>query len=42
MIAKRWEIYGDGRMWTDILEANTDILSDANIIRPGQALTIPR
>jgi nucleoid-associated protein YgaU len=42
MIAKRWEIYGDGRMWTQIFEANDDVLSDPNMIRPGQTLTIPR
>jgi len=42
MIAKRWEIYGDGRMWTEIFEANGDVLSDPNMIRPGQTLTIPR
>jgi nucleoid-associated protein YgaU len=42
MIAKRWEIYGDGRMWADIFEANGDVLSDPNMIRPGQTLTIPR
>ena len=42
MIAKRWEIYGDGRMWTRIFEANSGVLSDANMIRPGQTLTIPR
>ena len=42
MIAKRWEIYGDGRMWTEIFEANGDVLNDPNMIRPGQTLTIPR
>jgi nucleoid-associated protein YgaU len=42
MIAKRWEIYGDGRMWTQIYEANKDALKDPNMIRPGQTLTIPR
>ena len=42
MIAKRWEIYGDGRIWTRIFEANGDVLSDPNMIRPGQTLTIPR
>ena len=42
MIARRWEIYGDGRMWTQIFEANSDVLSDPNMIRPGQTLTIPR
>lgn len=42
MIAKRWEIYGDGRMWERIFEANKDVLSDPNLIQPGQVLTIPR
>ena len=42
MIAARWEIYGDGRMWTRIFEANGDVLKDPNMIRPGQTLTIPR
>lgn len=42
MIAKRWEIYGDGRMWTRIFEANGDALRDPNMIRPGQSLTVPR
>jgi len=42
MIAKRWEIYGDGREWKRIFDANGDVLSDPNMIRPGQTLTIPR
>ncbi|MBN2564767.1 MAG: LysM peptidoglycan-binding domain-containing protein [Candidatus Eisenbacteria bacterium] len=42
MIAKRWEIYGDGRMWERIFEANKNVLSDPNMIKPGQVLTIPR
>lgn len=42
MIAKRWEIYGQGSMWTKIFEANGDILSDPDLIKPGQTLTIPR
>lgn len=42
MIAKRWEIYGDGRLWAQIFEANSDVLSDPNMVRPGQTLTIPR
>ena len=42
MIAKRWEIYGEGRMWSEIFDANSDVLSDPNMIRPGQTLTIPR
>ncbi|MBD3348682.1 MAG: LysM peptidoglycan-binding domain-containing protein [Candidatus Eisenbacteria bacterium] len=41
-IAGYWEIYGDGRMWTRILEANQDKISDPNIIQPGWVLTIPR
>ncbi len=42
MIANRWEIYDDGRMWSEIFEANKDAVSDPNLIRPGQTLTIPR
>ena len=42
MIARRWEIYGDGRMWTRIFEANQDVLSDPDFIKAGQILTIPR
>jgi nucleoid-associated protein YgaU len=42
MIAKRWEMYGDGRMWQRIFEANKDMVSDPNLIKPGQVLTIPR
>ena len=29
-------------MWTDIFEANDGVLSDPNMIQPGQILTIPR
>ena len=42
MIARRWEIYGAGRMWAEIFDANGDVLSDPDMIRPGQTLTIPR
>jgi len=41
-IASYWEIYGDGRMWTRIFEANSGSISDPDIIQPGQVLTIPR
>jgi nucleoid-associated protein YgaU len=41
-IARYWEIYGDGRMWTRIYEANRDQIEDPNLIRPGWILTIPR
>jgi nucleoid-associated protein YgaU len=42
MIANRWEIYGDGRLWAQIFEANGDVLGDPDLVRPGQTLTIPR
>jgi nucleoid-associated protein YgaU len=42
MVAKRWEIYGDGSMWERIFEANKDMIRDPNLIKPGQVLTIPR
>lgn len=41
-IARYWEVYDDGRMWERIYEANKDIISDPNLIRPGWELTIPR
>jgi len=41
-IASYWEVYGDGRMWTRILEANSEKIKDPNIIQPGWVLTIPR
>jgi nucleoid-associated protein YgaU len=33
--------YGDASQYTKIFEANRDQLSDPNLIRPGQVLTIP-
>ena len=41
-IAGYWEVYGDGRMWERIYQANEGDISDPNIIQPGQILTIPR
>lgn len=41
-IAKYWEVYGDGRMWQRIYEANQDIIKDPDLIQPGWVLTIPR
>ena len=35
------ELLGDGDLWTEIYEANTDVISDPNLIYAGQALTIP-
>ena len=40
-----WKIaehyYGDGNLYTNIFEANQDILSDPNVIKIGQKLRIP-
>jgi len=33
--------YGDARLYTKIFEANRDVLTDPNKIRPGQKLRIP-
>ncbi len=41
-IARYWEIYGEGTMWSKIVEANQDKISDPNLIQPGWVLTIPR
>lgn len=35
------QMYGDGNLWPKIFEANKDIISDPNVIRPGQELRIP-
>lgn len=35
------EYYGDARLYTKIFEANRDLLTDPNKIRPGQKLRIP-
>ena len=34
-------MYGDANKWQKIYEANTDIIKDPNMIRPGQVLKIP-
>lgn len=40
-----WKIaekyYGDGNLYTNIFEANKDILKDPNVIKIGQKLRIP-
>jgi LysM repeat protein len=41
-IARYWEVYGEGKSWTQIFEANKDKIKDPNLIRPGWVLTIPR
>jgi nucleoid-associated protein YgaU len=38
-IAKK--IYGDGNKWRKIFDANTDVLKNPDLIRPGQVLKIP-
>jgi nucleoid-associated protein YgaU len=38
-IAKK--IYGDGNKWKKIFDANTDVLKNPDLIRPGQVLKIP-
>ncbi len=35
------EFYGDANKYMDIFNANTDILTDPNKIKPGQELKIP-
>lgn len=40
--AARPEIYGDGKLWKKIFEANRDQLQDPNLILPGQHLAIPK
>lgn len=35
------DYYGDARLYTKIFEANRDLLSDPNKIKPGQKLRIP-
>lgn len=35
------EYYGDARLYTKIFEANRDILSNPDKIKPGQKLRIP-
>ena len=34
-------MYGDANKWRKIYEANTDILKNPDVIRPGQVLKIP-
>ena len=41
-IASYWEVYGDRSQWNRIYEANTDKISDPNVLTPGMQLTIPR
>ncbi len=41
-LAAREPVYGDGRRWKEIYEANRDRIRDADRIYPGQELVIPR
>ena len=36
------KVYGNGRRWREIYEANADKLSDASRIYAGQVLVIPK
>jgi nucleoid-associated protein YgaU len=36
------EVYGKGRMYTVIFEANKDLVKNPNRIYPGQILTAPK
>lgn len=40
-IAKRQEIYGNGRLWNRIYQANKAKIKNPNVIFPGQRLWIP-
>ena len=33
--------YGDSKQWTRIFEANRDIITDPDLIHPGQVLRLP-
>lgn len=41
LIASYDFIYGDGKLWRKIYEANKDKINNPNIIKPGQILIIP-
>ncbi|HEU4725503.1 MAG TPA: LysM peptidoglycan-binding domain-containing protein [Candidatus Eisenbacteria bacterium] len=41
-ISARGDVWGDGRRWTELYEANRDRIRDADRIYPGQELTVPR
>ncbi len=41
-IAGMSEVYGDPTKWTELYEANKDLIEDANIIYPYQVITIPK
>ena len=41
-LSARESIYGDGRRWNELYEANRDRIRDADRIYPGQELVVPR
>ncbi|MFO7891099.1 MAG: LysM peptidoglycan-binding domain-containing protein [bacterium] len=41
-IAGMAEVFGDPTKWTELYEANNDVIEDANIIYPYQVITIPK
>lgn len=36
------QVYGQGHLWKQIFEANQDVLLDADAVKPGMQLVIPR
>ncbi len=41
-ISKRTTVYGDGRSWPRLYQANRDLIRDPDLIHPGQEIRIPR
>lgn len=35
------QLYGDGKQWRRIFEANRDLITNPDLIHPGQVLKIP-
>jgi nucleoid-associated protein YgaU len=35
------QLYGDGKRWRSIFEANRDLITNPDLIYPGQVLKIP-
>lgn len=42
VIAAQEDVYGDPYLWPLLLKANTDHITDADVLRTGQVLVIPR
>jgi nucleoid-associated protein YgaU len=35
------EVYGDYKKWTELFEANREVIKDPDLIYPGQTIRIP-